>query len=121
LTKVAGFFVRGLGGEKAGRFAEPASETLSENKRTREPASALLRFCGGRSRRRCARITRDYRRFRKPTANRSRSPGLRRPGRSLRRARLVVAVKSGSRSRRFGDRCAPLRVRVTEGLGPFYA
>jgi hypothetical protein len=47
-------------------------------------------FCGGRSRRRCARITRDYRRFRKPTANRSRSPGLRRPGRSLRRARLAV-------------------------------
>ena len=48
--------------------------------------------------------------------------GLRRPGRSLRRARLVVAVKDlGSRSRRFGDRCAPLRVRVKEGLGPFYA
>jgi hypothetical protein len=47
--------------------------------------------------------------------------GPRRPGRSLRRARLVVAVKDlGVEVETFGDRCAPLRVRVEEGLGPFY-
>jgi len=54
--------------------------------------------------------------------NRSRSPGLRRPGRSLRHARLVVAMKDlGVEVEPFGDRCAPLRVRVEKGLGPFYA
>jgi hypothetical protein len=38
------------------------------------------------------------------------------------RARLVVAVKDlGVEVETFGDRCAPLRVRVEEGLGLFYA
>ncbi len=47
---------------------------------------------------------------------------VRRPGRSLRHARLVVAVKDlGVEVETFGDRCAPLRVRVEEGLGLFYA
>jgi hypothetical protein len=34
----------------------------------------------------------------------------------------VVAVKGlAVEVETFGDRCAPLRVRVKEGLGPFYA
>jgi hypothetical protein len=36
-------------------------------------------------------------------------------------AGLAVAPALGVEVEPFGDRCAPLRVRVEKGLGPFYA